>query len=304
MTTTAAPPTGFTAQDNPDPEMSDGKSEMDIDSTDSSDSSSSAAEDALVDIDDNKLHAGGPETEAMDTENHSTVNTATSSPGLPRSETESQLRQSGTGVADGLTITGTENMPSQSETQAVNDADASLQESVARVSPAGDEPIPAQISRADQIPVSDDEEGEVNEHRQKTRASLTICQIPDEDPYEPSLAAPAEPVAEHDAQAPTGEVQLRTSGKSLLLTSTQTEQAPLVPAQDLLSYQSPSRYFRAYRLHSRYADSVRGGLRSKTYSSKVRSDVPLCPSSGERDTCPNGPSCQYQHFSDMAATGE
>ena len=300
----AQPPTGLAVQEDPDPEMSDGKSEMDIDSTDSSDSSSSAAEDMPVDIDDDKSHADVPEADSMNMENHATVSTATSPPDTPRSGAESQIRQSGTGGADDLAVTSTEDMPSQSETQVVNDADASLQASVARVSPAGDEPMPAQISRADQAHISDDEEGEVNDRRPQTRSQLTICQIPDEDPYEPSLAAPAEPVPEHAAQAPTGEVQLRPSGESLLLTSKQTEQTPLVPAQDLLFYQSPLRYFRAYRFHPKYADSVRGGLRSMTYSSKVRSDVPLCPSSGERDKCPNGSSCQYQHFSDMAATGE
>lgn len=138
--------------------MSDGKSEMDIDSTDSSDSSSSAAEDVPVDI--NNSHADVLETGAMDTENHATVNPLMNPRDPPRSENESQ--QFNTRVTDDSAATGTANVPSQSETQAVNDADASLQASVTRITPIGDEPVPAQISRTDQTYVSDDEEGEVN----------------------------------------------------------------------------------------------------------------------------------------------
>lgn len=111
----------------------------------------------------------------MTMENQATVDTEASPSDPPRSETEAPMWQSGTGIADGSAVAGTEDMPSQSETQAVNDADASLQASVAGVSPAGDEPIPSQISRADQMHVSDDEEGEVSGHRQQTRALLTIC---------------------------------------------------------------------------------------------------------------------------------
>ncbi|KAK8122152.1 hypothetical protein PG984_010822 [Apiospora sp. TS-2023a] len=197
---------------------------------------------------------------------------------------------------------------SQTAIQVANDADASLQASVADISVDEEdpyEPVLAQISSTDKVQGSDEEEGEVDTLSSLSRMILTASQIPDDDPYEPSPAQTVEAASDPNAKATSGEVQLRSPGERRLLTMTQAEEKPpTLSSKDLLSYESPLRFFRAYRFHPKYTKEVRGGLRSKTYSSRVDCNLPLCPSSDERKSCPNGPSCQYQHFSDMLASGE
>ncbi|KAK8072209.1 hypothetical protein PG996_005557 [Apiospora saccharicola] len=195
---------------------------------------------------------------------------------------------------------------SQTAIQVANDADASLQASVADISVDEEdpyEPVLAQISSTDRVQGSDEEEGEVDTLSSLSHMILTASQIPDDDPYEPSPAQPVQAASDPNAKATSGEVQLRSPGERRLLTMAQAEEKPpTLSSKDLLSYESPLRFFRAYRFHPKYTKEVRGGLRSKTYSSRVDCNLPLCPSSDERKSCPNGPSCQYQHFSDMLAS--
>ncbi|KAL6786910.1 hypothetical protein J3E68DRAFT_419605 [Trichoderma sp. SZMC 28012] len=78
------------------------------------------------------------------------------------------------------------------------------------------------------------------------------------------------------------------------------------PASDTLQttfvpYESPLRYFRAYRFHPEYSQSVAGGLRSLTYSNKIDVKQEMCPDELANSNCPRGRECQYQHFESMQA---
>ncbi|KAK7962524.1 uncharacterized protein PG986_003349 [Apiospora aurea] len=278
-----------------DPASSNEKSDMDIDS---SDSSSDEGEDMNLE----SAETGEPTAPPLIRQNSapSVEQAASSFKETSRGSSKDLVQESELDEPNTrLSLTGSQ---SQSAIQVANDADASLQASVADLSADEEdpyEPVLGQISGNDKVQGSE-EEGEVDTLTSFPHMILTASQIPDDDPYEPSPAQPVETASQPTAQATSGEVQLRSPRERSLLTMTQAEeQATTLSSKDLLSYQSPLRFFRAYRFHPKYMDEVRGGLRSKTYSSRVDCNKPLCPSSHERKLCPNGPSCQYQHFSDM-----
>ncbi|KAF5975750.1 hypothetical protein FBULB1_7229 [Fusarium bulbicola] len=64
-------------------------------------------------------------------------------------------------------------------------------------------------------------------------------------------------------------------------------------------YETPLRYFRAYRFHPQYSGSVPGGLRSLTYSNKIDVTREVCPDQLTEGACPRGSECQFQHFESM-----
>ncbi|KAF5531417.1 hypothetical protein FMEXI_12986 [Fusarium mexicanum] len=64
-------------------------------------------------------------------------------------------------------------------------------------------------------------------------------------------------------------------------------------------YETPLRYFRAYRFHPQYSGSVAGGLRSLTYSNKIDVTREVCPDQLTEGACPRGSECQFQHFESM-----
>ncbi|KAF5024933.1 hypothetical protein F66182_2975 [Fusarium sp. NRRL 66182] len=71
------------------------------------------------------------------------------------------------------------------------------------------------------------------------------------------------------------------------------------PKTSFVPYETPLRYFRAYRFHPQYSDSVSGGLRSLTYSNKIDVTREVCPDQLTRGVCPRGSECQFQHFENM-----
>jgi hypothetical protein len=166
------------------------------------------------------------------------------------------------------------------------------------------EPMPAQISNTDHIRISDSEDGEVMTSPQSSRTLLIDEQILDEEPYEPSRAHVSGAITTAAPGPSTDEVQLRSSREPRVLTSEQTERHPTISAEDVLSYQSPLRYFHAYRFHPKFLDEVPGGLKSMTFSSRIDVSRPLCPSFVDGGQCPNGPSCEFQHFDNMVLSGE
>lgn len=277
------------------------KSDMDIDS---SDSSSDEGEDMNIEpVETGETAASSliKQTSAAPVEQAPSYAKEASSVSSQEDVQEKEMDESDTS----LSVSGSH---SQTAIQVANDADASLQASVADISVDEEdpyEPVLGQISSTDKVQGSDEEEGEVDTLSSLSHMILTASQIPDDDPYEPSPAQPVEAASKPNAKATRGEVQVRSPGERRLLTMAQAEeQSPTLSSQDLLSYESPLRFFRAYRFHPKYMQEVRGGLRSKTYSSRVDCNTPVCPSSDERKSCLNGPSCQYQHFSDMLASGE
>ncbi|KAL7931008.1 hypothetical protein V8C35DRAFT_311001 [Trichoderma chlorosporum] len=66
-------------------------------------------------------------------------------------------------------------------------------------------------------------------------------------------------------------------------------------------YESPLRYFHAYRFHPEYSQSVAGGLRSLTYSNKIDVKQEMCPDELVNNSCPRGKECDFQHFESMQA---
>ncbi|TQN75220.1 Protein red1 [Colletotrichum shisoi] len=64
-------------------------------------------------------------------------------------------------------------------------------------------------------------------------------------------------------------------------------------------YESPLQYFRAYRYHPKFAETVPGGLRSLTYSNRIDPNLPICPDELAGRDCPRGADCIYQHFESM-----
>ncbi|TPX10602.1 uncharacterized protein E0L32_008488 [Thyridium curvatum] len=84
------------------------------------------------------------------------------------------------------------------------------------------------------------------------------------------------------------------------LTVSQTTQAVISKTNSSFTpYDSPLKYFRAYRFHPQYEEFVAGGLRSLTYNSKIKPHVQICPLELEETECPRGASCEFQHFRSM-----
>lgn len=73
------------------------------------------------------------------------------------------------------------------------------------------------------------------------------------------------------------------------------------PKTAFVPYESPLRYFHAYRFHPEYSQSISGGLRSLTYSNKIDVKQEICPDDLANQSCPRGSKCEYQHFENMQA---
>jgi len=76
------------------------------------------------------------------------------------------------------------------------------------------------------------------------------------------------------------------------------------PNTPFIPYHSPLALFRSYRFHPQFRDAIQGGLKSLTYSGKIDLEVEVCPFELDGQECPNGASCQYQHFQSMVARGK
>ncbi len=137
-----------------------------------------------------------------------------------------------------------------------------------------------------------------------------------------SLAMEAEPKgvtsaspAEHDGDS-SDSVQVLGRGASqdhvdhvdtsLTLAATKPTSPPVLaptPTSSFTPYVSPLQYFRSYRFHPEFKDAVKSGLKSLTYSGRIKPDVQLCPHELEGRECPDGPSCTFQHFASMVPRG-
>lgn len=109
-----------------------------------------------------------------------------------------------------------------------------------------------------------------------------------------------------DAEETSREVQRVSSTPSeTLLTQTKaSDNVASTSATSFVPYDSPLRYFRAYRFHPRYSDDVASGLKSLTYSSRIDPKKEMCPDELDGTECPRGDACQFQHFRSIVAPGE
>lgn len=83
-----------------------------------------------------------------------------------------------------------------------------------------------------------------------------------------------------------------------------TDTSTPMPQTSFAPYESPLRYFHAYRFHPNYSDGVTGGLKSLTYSNRIDPKREMCPDEWEGNDCPRGDACQFQHFQNIIAPGE
>jgi hypothetical protein len=67
---------------------------------------------------------------------------------------------------------------------------------------------------------------------------------------------------------------------------------------------SPLHYFKAFRYHPKYRETVHGGLKSVTYSNHINPKQALCPDELDGRVCPRGAACEFQHFKSMTVPGE
>lgn len=103
-----------------------------------------------------------------------------------------------------------------------------------------------------------------------------------------------------------GEVQHVSSVPvgALLTQSKAIENTSPMSTTSFVPYDSPLRYFRAYRFHPRYSDDVASGLKSLTYSNRIDPKKEMCPDELDGTECPRGNACQFQHFKSIVAPGE
>lgn len=91
---------------------------------------------------------------------------------------------------------------------------------------------------------------------------------------------------------------------SILTPTKASDNVSSTSTTSFVPYESPLRYFRAYRFHPRYSDDVASGLKSLTYSSRIDPKKEMCPDELDGTECPRGDACQFQHFRSIVAPGE
>jgi hypothetical protein len=119
-----------------------------------------------------------------------------------------------------------------------------------------------------------------------------------------SAAQPRKAVQEIETDV-SGEVHVVSSriSRASKLTQSQVHDRPTSQSESrLIPYESPLRYFHAYRFHPEYKNAVAGGLRSLTYSNRIDPEKELCPFELTGEQCPAN--CEYQHFGSISPPGE
>ncbi|KAJ4406068.1 hypothetical protein N0V85_004572 [Neurospora sp. IMI 360204] len=84
-----------------------------------------------------------------------------------------------------------------------------------------------------------------------------------------------------------------------LTRSQETHETTTAKTGSFRPYESPLRYFHAFRFHPSYRDTVSGGLRSLTYSNRINPSIPLCPSEIAGEQCDE--TCDFQHIKSIVA---
>ncbi|KAL2015223.1 hypothetical protein VTK56DRAFT_6052 [Thermocarpiscus australiensis] len=170
------------------------------------------------------------------------------------------------------------------------------------------------VKALDTAPASDAAPAAVLNAREQADAAMTDETTPMElDARSPSQEA-AEPVSsvnvddeadstrQHSAPLPdrisraaqpreeVQEIEAETAGE--------VHSEPASPSGNtLMPYESPLRYFHAYRFHADYHRTVAGGLKSLTYSNRIDPHKELCPRELTGEQCPAD--CEFQHFSSI-----
>ncbi|KAK3985699.1 protein red1 [Cladorrhinum sp. PSN332] len=220
-------------------------------------------------------HGLEKETPALQSESISSESrTADESP--PTTDLEQQASD-----ADGMVLTPAADeapevaQPTQSEAPAVSQT-SSLDLHDPEDSAKNDETIPMDLESRSPSPEAPTPTVAVSDTSEARQSSMPVLE------HISGVAGPREEVEEIEAQA-AGEVNVANQVRS----SAQDNSA-------LLSYESPLRYFHAYRFHPDYFKKVPGGLKSLTYTNKIDPNKELCPHELRHEQCPAD--CQFQHF--------
>ncbi|GAW21306.1 hypothetical protein ANO14919_108250 [Xylariales sp. No.14919] len=192
--------------------------------------------------------------------------------------------------------------PSSGRDDESSESDVSMQQSAPELSQSDDEsyePTPAEISESHGGQKDEQNSADVMKHPHFPEDhSLTKCQV-DVVLEEPNPNhAPTDQIHQGPEDI-TNEVKSRSYEEPLLLTNSQDVQDNKPPLEDLLSYKSPLSYFRAYRFHPNYFEEVPGGLKSMSFCARIDPMRAICPQVLSGEPCPNGSSCEYQHFDSM-----
>lgn len=91
---------------------------------------------------------------------------------------------------------------------------------------------------------------------------------------------------------------------AICLTRNKAADSAPTPPTSIAPYESPLRYFHAFRFHPKYSDGVSGGLKSLTYSNRIDPHKEMCPDEWDGNDCPRGEACQFQHFQNIVPPGE
>ncbi|KAL2261573.1 hypothetical protein VTK26DRAFT_3859 [Humicola hyalothermophila] len=138
-----------------------------------------------------------------------------------------------------------------------------------------DETTAMELDSSSPSPEAAEPVGSVTEDVVANESRQSSPQLPDQIS---SVAQPREDLQEIETET-AGEVHGQPAVKS---------------GSTLMPYESPLRYFRAYRFHPDYQGAVSGGLKSLTYSHRIDPDKELCPFELNGEQCPAN--CEFQHF--------
>ncbi|KAF2968528.1 hypothetical protein GQX73_g5030 [Xylaria multiplex] len=232
------------------------------------------------------------ETFAADESSSSLETSCPAQPFTTKTEIETQQAASGVPTEANIEIESMAesvppavSTPSSEPDDESSESDVSMQQSAPDLSQSDDEsyePTPAEISDSHGAQKDEQNNAEVDD----------ILEEP----------SPNHISADQNHQEPKNlndEVKNRSYEEPLLLTTSQDAQDDKPPLEDLLSYKSPLSYFRAYRFHPKYFEEVPGGLKSMSFSARIDPMREVCPQVLSGEPCPNGSSCEYQHFDSM-----
>ncbi|RSL53778.1 hypothetical protein CEP53_007638 [Fusarium sp. AF-6] len=211
-----------------------------------------------------------------------------SSPNIPGSANHAQAPLEGTPLED------------------VHGDGAELEEDVAMEEVAGDSNDESEVESSDEYEPTEagiELPSQAPSHpqspaNQSNVADDTLLETTDADMQGVSAASPIP----YTISTGNGELGSDDNGEQVNETTTMQEMPETDgPRSSFIPYETPLHYFRSYRFHPQFQDSVSGGLRSLTYSNKIDVKKEVCPDQLTEGSCPRGNECPFQHFEEMQA---
>lgn len=127
------------------------------------------------------------------------------------------------------------------------------------------------------------------------------------EPADSGAGLPEPQIGEQSVPATISDVPRSRDGTQEIegpATSEDKSAAAPKPKSGFMPYESPLRYFRAFKFHPEFKKLVPGGVKSLTYSNKIDPRKELCPSELQGGTCQRGKACEFQHLSSIGVSDE